>query len=231
MGETTRLNVPSMFDLRIEAVRCDRNDVLPLLTRDQHATNTRVIRVNNTIVFIKLYLRRGKFIICCRVWRLDDSHWRKQSLGPVFLKPINTNIIDSQADEIIKSRRHLCCPHTASVLQFLNYTRNFFYCHKYTNTRRFGTSLLPSSGADDVVWKWKKKNIVNFAGFTHAKDCQKSVCYKHYSLPSGRTSLTRRCKHRTRTTIGSFTHSGYSYKGRAALLLTSQHATDPGHDG
>ena len=28
-----------------------------------------------------------------------------------------------------------------------------------------------------------------------------------------------------------FTYSGYSYKGRAALLFTSQHATDPGHNG
>ena len=157
MGETTRLNVPSMFDLSAEAVRCDRNDVLPLLTRGQHATNKRVIRVNNLTLVIKLYLRRGKFIICCRVWRLDDSHWRKQSLGPVFPKTINTNITDFQADEIIKWRRHLCCPHTASVLQFLSYTRNVFYCHKYTNTRRFGTSLLPSSGGDAVVWKWKKK--------------------------------------------------------------------------
>ena len=36
-----------MFDLSTEAVRCDRNGDLLLLARDRHATNRRVIRVNN----------------------------------------------------------------------------------------------------------------------------------------------------------------------------------------
>ena len=52
----TRLNVPLMFDLSSEAVRCDRNDVLLLLARDQHATNRRVIRVNNLRLVIKFLL-------------------------------------------------------------------------------------------------------------------------------------------------------------------------------
>jgi hypothetical protein len=47
MNETTRLNVPLMFDLSSEAVRCDRNSVLLLLTSDEHATNRRVIGVNS----------------------------------------------------------------------------------------------------------------------------------------------------------------------------------------
>ena len=53
----------------------------------------------------------------------------------------------------------------------------------------------------------------------------------HTHSPSGRTTLTRRYKHQTRTTTRSFTHSGQSYKRRTALLLASQHATDPGHNG
>lgn len=47
MIETTRLNVPLMFDVSSEVVRCDRNKALLPLTSDQHATNRRAIRVNN----------------------------------------------------------------------------------------------------------------------------------------------------------------------------------------
>jgi hypothetical protein len=107
MKETTRLNVPLMFDVNSEAVRCDRNNVLLLLTRDQHATSRRVIRVNNLWLVIKFYLRHGKFIICCRAWWLHESYLRKQSLKSGFLKPINTNIFDSLVDEIIIPRRCL----------------------------------------------------------------------------------------------------------------------------
>lgn len=64
-NETTRLNVPLIFDLSSEAVRCDRNDVLLLLARDQHATNRSVVHVNNLRLVIKLHLRHGKFMICC----------------------------------------------------------------------------------------------------------------------------------------------------------------------
>ena len=47
MIETTRLNVPLMFDVSSVAVGCDRYDILLPLARDQHATNRRAIRVNN----------------------------------------------------------------------------------------------------------------------------------------------------------------------------------------
>ena len=70
--------------------------------------------------------------------------------------------------------------------------------------------------------------IFSPSGFRNCKpDCIDHLC----TYTSGETSLTRRYKHRTRTTTRSFTHSGHSYKGRTALLLTSQHATDPGHNG
>jgi len=157
MIETTRLNVPLMFDVSSEVVRCDRNKALLPLTSDQHATNRRAIRVNNLWLVINFYLRHGKFIICRRAWWLHESRWRKQSLKPGILKPINTNIFESQADQIIKSRRRLCFHHSASVLQFLSNIRNFCYCHKYTKIRRFGISLLPSSGGDTVRVKMGEK--------------------------------------------------------------------------
>jgi len=49
--------------------------------------------------------------------------------------------------------------------------------------------------------------------------------------PPGRTSLTQRNKHRTRTATVLFTHGGYRYKGRAVLRLTLRHTTDQVHDG
>jgi hypothetical protein len=47
MNETTRLNVPLLFDLSNEVVRCDRNNLLLPLAREQSATNRPVIGVNN----------------------------------------------------------------------------------------------------------------------------------------------------------------------------------------
>ena len=49
-----------------------------------------------------------------------------------------------------------------------------------------------------------------------------SSWFSPMNCSSGRTSWTRRYKHRTRRTTGFFTHSRCSYKGRAAVLLTSQ---------
>jgi len=49
--------------------------------------------------------------------------------------------------------------------------------------------------------------------------------------PPGRTSLTQRKKHRTRTATVFFKHGGYCYKGRVVLHLILQHTMDPLHDG
>jgi len=89
------------------------------------------------------------------------------SLQPGFLKPANTNIFDSRLTKLSNHAgvRRLCCHHSASLLQFLSNTRNLFYCHKHTKTRRFGISLLPSSGGDTVRVKMGGKNYCKCCWF------------------------------------------------------------------